>query len=273
MKKIVYILLLLVSIKDVLAQKKTLDTVQYAFVYELTYQVDSTDEFSTNAERMILSVGKSISKFESEGAYLRDSVRDHMSKSAQSINLMKALGDIPKTNFKEKILKNYPQKKISYKERIFREDYEYQEPMDGLAWKMTTKEADISGFHCKQAKLNYGGRVYTAWFTTEIPISDGPYKFYGLPGLIVQITDRKKHYDYLLVKALNRKGQPITVYDKNEVEVTKPEFYKIKKDFWDNPFKKLESAGISIDFGGDNQKNEAKNKLKKRNNPIELIYE
>ncbi|MEJ7664771.1 MAG: GLPGLI family protein [Hymenobacter sp.] len=39
-----------------------------------------------------------------------------------------------------------------------------------------------------------------AWFTREVPVGDGPYKFYGLPGLIVKVRDTRGHYDFELTQ-------------------------------------------------------------------------
>ncbi len=58
-----------------------------------------------------------------------------------------------------------------------------------MMWKLSNEEKDIKGYNCKKAICFYRGRNYTAWFTPEIPIPEGPYKFKGLPGLILEIED------------------------------------------------------------------------------------
>lgn len=54
-------------------------------------------------------------------------------------------------------------------------------------------ENEILGYLCKNATTTFRGREYEAWYTTAIPIPDGPWKFSGLPGLILQITDSKEN--------------------------------------------------------------------------------
>lgn len=65
-----------------------------------------------------------------------------------------------------------------------------------LKWKMEKETKTILGFVCKKASLDFGGRKWTAWYSESIPISDGPYKFHGLPGLILSINDEKKEYSF-----------------------------------------------------------------------------
>jgi GLPGLI family protein len=65
-------------------------------------------------------------------------------------------------------------------------------------WSISNISDTISGLYCQQATIHYGGRDYTAWYAPEIPISDGPYVFNGLPGLIVKITDSRGWYNFQL---------------------------------------------------------------------------
>jgi GLPGLI family protein len=70
-----------------------------------------------------------------------------------------------------------------------------KEPMQ-LSWEMIPGVDTISGIACRKAKTDYGGRVYTAWYALNIPISDGPYIFQGLPGLITKVVDADQWYQF-----------------------------------------------------------------------------
>ncbi|MEG1650143.1 MAG: GLPGLI family protein, partial [Rikenellaceae bacterium] len=72
------------------------------------------------------------------------------------------------------------------------------------------------------------GREYEAWFTTEIPISEGPWKFYGLPGLIAKLHDKQKHYSFELI-GFQKITEPIlTKIGSDTRKIDRKEFYSIQ---------------------------------------------
>ena len=62
-----------------------------------------------------------------------------------------------------------------------------------VRWKLSKDEKAIGGVMCRKATGYFRGRDYIAWYAPEIPIRLGPWKFNGLPGLILEIYDTKKH--------------------------------------------------------------------------------
>ncbi|UII25059.1 GLPGLI family protein [Fulvivirga maritima] len=59
-------------------------------------------------------------------------------------------------------------------------------------WELLPESKNIGNFLCQKATAHFRGRDYTAWFTTKIPVPYGPWKAYGLPGLIMEIYDADK---------------------------------------------------------------------------------
>lgn len=71
------------------------------------------------------------------------------------------------------------------------------EQSGSIVWNITGNVKKIGGFNVKEAKTNFRGRNYTAWFTPDVPISVGPWKFHGLPGLILEVKDNELGVQFL----------------------------------------------------------------------------
>ena len=99
--------------------------------------------------------------------------------------------------FSYKIIKSYPDMKIQYVDRISRNLFAYEDVVK-LNWKILPEKQKIGEYNTQKATTEFGGRNWIAWFSTDIPFQDGPYKFYGLPGLIVKIEDSEKNYSWQL---------------------------------------------------------------------------
>lgn len=74
------------------------------------------------------------------------------------------------------------------------------EDMPKYNWKLESGTIKMGNYLCNKAKLNFRGRSYNFWYTTEIPTQFGPWKFFGLPGLIVKIESEDKTIQFQLVK-------------------------------------------------------------------------
>lgn len=77
-------------------------------------------------------------------------------------------------------------------------DYYILDTIPTLNWEMESirKNIEIQGFVCKEATLEFRGSVFKAYYTTEIPVPFGPWKFHGLPGLILKIYSLENPHNY-----------------------------------------------------------------------------
>lgn len=121
--------------------------------------------------------------------------------------------------------------------------YGYTEKDTGLIWELTNDTVTIQGLNCQKAIVNFGNRKWIAWFTNEIPISDGPYKFKGLPGLIVDIEDERGHWKFELV-GIEKNNFQIPVFSLSDIEwINKFDFFELKKYVNNNYLTLKEATG------------------------------
>lgn len=71
-----------------------------------------------------------------------------------------------------------------------------------MQWEFINETKKINIYNCKKAKTNFRGRNYNVWYTEEIPISVGPWKFNGLPGLILSVEDSEGIYKWYAKKII-----------------------------------------------------------------------
>lgn len=92
-----------------------------------------------------------------------------------------------------------------------------EEPLREINWEITEEQKTIGNFSCIKAFGDQEGRTYEAWFTLEIPVPFGPYRLYGLPGLILEAhsTDGKVNWTFTGYRKLD--SEP-------EAEITEPTF-------------------------------------------------
>ncbi len=85
--------------------------------------------------------------------------------------------------------------------------FQYAEPIPNLKWNVFPEHKIIIGYDCQRATCSFRGRNYEVWFTSEIPLSYGPWKLQGLPGLILEVADEKNEYHFIAVGIEQVKGE------------------------------------------------------------------
>lgn len=91
------------------------------------------------------------------------------------------------------------------------EHYSYTEPTEMPVWQIQSETKELLGYSCQLASCDFRGRTWYAWFSTDIPINEGPWKLFGLPGLVLEAWDSKKHYAYKAVGLYTKNLQPVGI--------------------------------------------------------------
>lgn len=179
------------------------------YVYETQVNPDSINLVTMKTERTFLDIKGSKSVFVSENKLKKDSLftsfkpeeKTDRKKGDKNLSKQGNKKQIEPTFFEYFISKNIPEQKVYYYDRVGAKQIYYQEDRP-IKWEITNDVEKQNGYQSQKAVANFGGRIWTAWFTKEINISDGPYKFSGLPGLIVKLEDDKGDYKFDLIKKI-----------------------------------------------------------------------
>lgn len=94
------------------------------------------------------------------------------------------------------VFKNYKDKTMRCYEEPAGEFNYYIEAFDEQNWQVTDSTKTILGYECFMAEADYHGRHWKAWFTPEVPVQEGPWKFCGLPGLILEMSADNGAYKF-----------------------------------------------------------------------------
>jgi GLPGLI family protein len=252
------------------SQTSALTAQSLRYKYQLTYKTDSTSSIS-KSESFTLSLSNGLSVFKSDASSSMDSLAtayDNRPFNEQNAQLMMLdFAKLPNPYFTYSIYKKLAEHAVVFYEKIGKTLYSYKEPDTLLKWVILSTTANISGYKCQKAITTLGGRQFEAWFTRDIPIADGPYKFYGLPGLIIKANDNRNFYVFSLISLKQSMALQPIVIPSQTIKTTKEEFIKGKAAYAAGALDRVAAMGNTFT---ESDRQQFKERAKKRNNPLEL---
>jgi len=157
-----------------------------------------------------ISVLKQQDAFEDEGAGSSSHTTGRMKESAR-------------------LFKNRQTGEIIIIDVLSAEKYRFTETVSPQNWQIAADTATILGYLCQKATATFRGRSYEAWFSPEIPVNDGPWKFFGLPGLILKVTDTDGIFSFVCAGMENlNPPRDITMEQTNYIDCSRNDLAKIK---------------------------------------------
>jgi len=246
---------------------KVLDSANICVTYTMDWKQDTNNIKQVRHEDMILLVGQKMSQFMSKNFYTcsllgrkaeREGRLDEFFDGQEMQNF--------RTRYSYKIYKNYPTGRYTYTDKVMPAFLQYDEDLDVFSWQLTNLVDTIGEYVAHCAYTEYGGRHWVAWYTTDIPINDGPYKFKGLPGLIIRLYDDKNHYTFDMVKMERSNEAMLIEYeDRGWVQTSRSNFLKAQENF------RLDIINRAKEAGANNESQQvAVRNMSRRNNPIEF---
>jgi GLPGLI family protein len=243
----------------VLSFLKAQDIASYSFKYKLTYVIDTTQPETPDIAYFILLTGKNSSKFV-----------DFVDESS---------GVVYSTIIsRQPIYKNFSNNKIIREIRMGQAVYAITDDIPVINWELGKEQKMIQGYNCQVATGFYRGRIYTAWFSNKLPYKNGPWKFGGLPGLILEIYDQKHEVTWELQNISDQIDPSLKSFDisRNDITVTQEEFTKLNEALIKDPGAMRGATtnanlppGISVSVVRRGSEDAGAKKMRKFNNPIE----
>ncbi len=266
-------------------------------IYEYRYKTDSASADSLRTEWMYLDISGNGSRYYSKVAFERDSVmtesiRKQLSSGMRNVSVSRSStgGEVS-----YEVEKTYPGFQTVLITSIGNDAYRVTEDRKP-EWKILPEKEKVGEFTAQKATTDFAGRIWTAWFTAEIPIQDGPYKFYGLPGLIVKMADHTGTHLIELkgLKAvaertsleLDTQGKDIPFASKKTIDVTRKQYIKLLKQHENDPVQGMRemlnrpNSKVVININGQEytepkdvlrmMEQNAREEMKRNNNKIEL---
>jgi len=250
----------------------------HRFIYQVNYRKDSTSVEKTKVD-MYLDINPDESLYYKRSYYVDDSLR-MISGDVVVSDLI--LTDILQKNRKTNEYSNYTFQGF---DSFLLKDIPQQK------WKIGSESRSIDGYKVQKATTKWAGRDWIAWFAPDIPFHEGPYKFHGLPGLIMEVNDTKDQFHFELIRSTKLDPTYVlhfyTIISTGGRAVSLPysRYKQMKLDYYKSPMKAardgmidLEKTPITIDQNKvlrnekdlrDYEESE-RALLVKYNNPIEL---
>ena len=237
--------------KVLIAEKKTvIDTCTLKIQYRMFYVKDTKNPDKKKSYYMELQIGKRTSKFTDYQRLKIDSLDEAYAK--QKMDEVEAMNKTVSLGYGTSslnIFKNYPKNKITVTDKVpLSGNFKYVEEKQKPLWKMEEGNSTVCGYLCKKATTTFRGRKYTAWYAPKIPYSDGPWKFWGLPGLILKVSDDKNEYSFECA-TIEKPKRIVRIYikDIDYYSTTRIKFNEAVKNFYNNPGSMFENKGIKVD--------------------------
>lgn len=209
---------------------ESIDRVKYEIVYDMKSIVNpKAKEQVSFSEQMLLQVGEKCSAFYSYVDYQVDSLIAEQMRKGEDINVNTT------SQVSWKVYRNCPSEgKSAYLDRIANDRYIVEEDLKVPDWELVADSTkQILGYTAHLATAKYLGRVWHAWYASDIPLDNGPWKLHGLPGLILSAHDSNHEFTFNAVGIRNVKEEkPMEYKGKDYEPITRKSLNKIYKRYY-----------------------------------------
>lgn len=233
------------------------DTSEISLTYQMDYLNDvSARQYRTN--RMILQIGDSWGRYYSLARDVGDIKGDRIGRQHRTLGMPGNLASVKDEeemlqiagdqNMNGEIWSDYVNQKL--KDRYhslhkYNESLEYEEPLPPFDWVTQSDTMTICGYPCWRAETTFRGRKWIAWYTPNIPVNAGPWKFNGLPGLILKIEDSKEQYSWKCI-GIKQDKEPILYFNADVISSTRKKCLQYFRNIHEQPMMTFRGRATSL---------------------------
>lgn len=217
-------------------KREVLDSAFFRVVYRVEMQALKEGDHFIITDTMALDVGQRWSVYYDLFRQYKDSVdsynflnnsprqlfkvrssREELDKRLESRQEIYAMRDARKTGESARIYRNRTKNEVMTIDKGPMEfpdiytRFRFTEQIEPQDWVITEDTLHVLNYACQKATTSFRGRDYTAWFTLDIPVSEGPWKLHGLPGLILKVEDSEKTFCFQAIGLQDMRNTPIVV--------------------------------------------------------------
>lgn len=207
---------------------EVLDTTRFVVSYRMLYQQRPENEHPME-DLLLLEVGRNMTKFYSYKTWQTDSLVRATPLEQVMANLGSFHGGVQDVLFRDQSAG-----RLTHTDQIGMDHLLYTEPLPDCGWELADGERTILGYVCRRAACTFRGRSYEAWYAPEIAVSCGPWKFGGLPGLILAIRDDAGVLD-LEATGVEQRVEPIRMTDRNYLKTNRKKYLDLKQKAMTDP--------------------------------------
>jgi GLPGLI family protein len=117
-----------------------------------------------------------------------------------------------------------------------------REKNSGIKWRITKESKRIKNYNCQKATAHFRGRNYTAWFTSDLAIIAGPWKFFGLPGLLMSIEDDREQVKIYVEKIDYPTQEVVQVFVNKGKKISLKEYFTFRNEEFKHNSNALQAA-------------------------------
>lgn len=241
MKRIILYFILGLSL-PLIAEDRPLATLKAEYK-AISHELNNEGDTMQNINKFILQIAPEKSYFYNAQTYYVDSMENDpqgrilyeealkasISKGKEMFKFLSQQGFMPESRYR--CLKDFNNNNMRIWDSNMGSKYRYDIDMADLIWELGDSIKNIVGYECQNAYADYHGRKWEAWFAPDIPIKDGPWQLFGLPGLIMEATtdDGLYSFEIIGIQECNEPFKP--TFEDERYFITKRKSFLKQKDY------------------------------------------